>query len=82
MTDPQPITKLYKESEAARFLGVQVSTLQAWRTRNTYQLKFIKVGGLVRYRQKDIDEFVERQARIGPGKGSGRKTRKKKAIRS
>ena len=44
--------------EAANYLGLQSSTLEAWRCRGDGPT-FIKLGRLVKYRQTDLDAFVE-----------------------
>ena len=45
--------------EAARFLGLQPSTLDAWASRGTVKLPFAKLGGAVRYRQSDLEKFIK-----------------------
>ena len=44
--------------EAADYLGVQRSTLEAWRCRGGGP-NFVKLGRLVKYRQTDLDNFIE-----------------------
>ena len=70
MTEPEPISKLLNQKEAAAFLGCTESTLQSWRSgdRYRYRLKFIRVGRLIRYRLSDLEEFVERRSDGGPKK--------------
>ena len=60
-TRPQLLT----EKEAAAYLGIEPQTLCAWRTTQRYNLRFIKVGRLVRYKAKDVAEFIERQTIAG-----------------
>lgn len=55
--------KLLKPTEVAERLGVKLSTLEAWRARGTGPyLPFVKLGegrgGLVRYRDTDVDRVV------------------------
>jgi excisionase family DNA binding protein len=45
--------------EAARFLGLQPSTLDAWAARRTVNLPFSKLGGAVRYRKSDLEKFIK-----------------------
>ena len=54
-TRPQLLT----EKEAAAYLGVEPQTLCSWRTTQRYNLRFIKVGRLVRYRPEDVEAFQE-----------------------
>lgn len=49
---------LLNTPEAAAYLGVKPATLEIWRATRRYALKYIKVGGLVKYRQEDLDEFL------------------------
>ena len=53
---------LLTELEAARFLNIQVKTVQAWRYRGGGP-KFIKLGRCVRYRRPDLEAFVSKQVR-------------------
>ncbi len=52
---------LHTPAETAEYLGVQSQTLAVWRMSGKYGLPFVKVGRLVRYRQSDIERFVERR---------------------
>ena len=51
-------TKLLTEAEAADYLSVEPQTLCAWRCTRRYNLRFIKVGRLVRYRPEDLEAFL------------------------
>ena len=51
--------KLLTEAEAADYLSVEPQTLCAWRSTRRYNLPFIKVGRLVRYRPEDVEAFLE-----------------------
>ncbi len=53
--------KLLSRKEAAEYLGVKISTLQNWACTKRYNLRFIKVGRLVKYRKEDLDEFLHRR---------------------
>lgn len=59
------LVALLTPSETARILGVKEDTLTVWRCTRRYNLPFIKVGRLVRYRPKDVAEFIERQTIAG-----------------
>ena len=50
--------KLLTEAEAADYLSVEPQTLCAWRCTRRYNLPFIKVGRLVRYRPEDVEAFL------------------------
>jgi len=53
---------LLNVKQAAEFLTVVPRTLQAWRDRG-YGVQYIKVGRLIRYRQSDIETWLEAQVR-------------------
>ncbi len=45
--------------QAAEFLGTTPGTLAVWRCNRRYDLPYVKVGKSVRYRQADLERFVE-----------------------
>lgn len=49
---------LRDENYLAKVLGCDVKTLQAWRTRGGGP-PFVRVGRLVRYRNEDIQKWIE-----------------------
>ena len=51
--------RLLSPDEAADFLGVQKSTLAVWRCVQRYPLPFVRIGRLIRYRQTDLEAFVQ-----------------------
>lgn len=71
--------KLLNQREAAALLGVSPGTLGVWRSTKRYPLRYVKVGGNVRYRLADIEAFVA--LRTLPGNGVEPKGRKKAAGR-
>ena len=44
--------------QAAEYLGVKPRTLDVWASTHRYNLKFIKVGRLAKYRKEDLDDFL------------------------
>ncbi len=50
---------LFDEDEAAEYLGVQPQTLSVWRSLKRYDVPYLKVGRLVRYRKTDLDKWLE-----------------------
>lgn len=52
---------LLNRKEAAKYLGLHHGTLRVWASTGRYNLPYYKVGGAVRYNQKDLDEFLIRQ---------------------
>lgn len=50
--------KLLTRVQAAEYLGIKPQTLAAWTSLNRYDLPFVKVGRLVRYRRSDLDRWL------------------------
>ena len=50
---------LVSPEQAAEFLGTTPGTLAVWRCNRRYDLPYVKVGKSVRYRQADLERFVE-----------------------
>lgn len=48
--------------QAAKVLGVSTSTLACWRSTRRYPLSWVRVGTRVRYRQADLEKFMEARA--------------------
>jgi excisionase family DNA binding protein len=44
--------------EAAEYLGCTTNTLKVWTSRR--RVPFVRVGRLVRFRKKDLDEWLEK----------------------
>lgn len=51
--------------EAAEYLGLKPHTLAVWRTTGRYSLPYVRIGGLVRYRQSALDAFIAARTRAG-----------------
>jgi|GEM_PF-268872 excisionase family DNA binding protein len=60
----EALDRLLHESEVAELLSVKVTTLRRWRWARKGPA-WIKVGGCVRYRRRDVDAFIEAN-RQGP----------------
>jgi excisionase family DNA binding protein len=61
MTLDSPQKELLTRDEAAEYLSIKPQTLAVWASNKRYTLPYIKVGSLVRYRQRDLDQFLKRQ---------------------
>lgn len=57
------LAQLLSPAEAAKILGISPDTLMVWRCTGRYNLPFVKVGGRVRYRQEDLEAFIQRRTR-------------------
>jgi excisionase family DNA binding protein len=55
--------ELLDEKQAAEHLTVSPGTLSVWRSTGRYNLPFVKVGRMVRYRLSDLDAWLEARAR-------------------
>jgi len=51
------LTLLTKE-QVSDILGISVGTLAVWRTTKRYNLPYVKTGRLIRYREVDVDNFI------------------------
>lgn len=61
---PFMTTQPLKTPEAtAQFLGVTVETLAVWRSTGRYNIPFIKVGRSIRYRQSDLEKWLDERTR-------------------
>jgi excisionase family DNA binding protein len=49
---------LMKPEQAAEYLQITSSTLAVWRSTNRKKLAYVKIGGQVRYRKCDLDQFI------------------------
>lgn len=61
------LSKLITPEQVSEQLGVTVGTLQLWRCTGRYNLPYVKAGRLVRYRQSDIDDFIDRRVQEHTG---------------
>jgi excisionase family DNA binding protein len=52
---------LLSEDQAAELLGVKPQTLSLWRSAGRYDLPFVRVGRLIRYRLADLEAWLERR---------------------
>jgi len=59
--DPKKPPVQVDDKQAAQAVGVKVNTLAVWRSTGRYDLPFLKVGRLVRYRVSDLAEFLARR---------------------
>jgi excisionase family DNA binding protein len=56
---------LTEDEAAARMTLKNPRTLSVWRATKRYRLPYIRIGRLIRYRQSDVDKFMESR-RIDP----------------
>lgn len=52
------LSELISSDEAAEYLGITRKTMEVWRSTKRYNIPYIKVGRLVRYRKSDLEAFL------------------------
>lgn len=54
-------SELLTREQAAEYLGITSRTLAVWACVKRYNLPYVKVGRLVKYRLADLDAFIARR---------------------
>jgi excisionase family DNA binding protein len=57
---PERSTRLLTTEEAAALLGAKPQTLSIWRCTRVRNIPFVKIGRLVRYRERDLIAWLEK----------------------
>jgi len=52
------VTPLLLPSEAAEMLRTSTAVLANWRNTKAVDIKYIKIGGAVRYKLEDIEAYI------------------------
>lgn len=52
-------SKYLTPKELSKYLEISTQTLAIWRTNKTYPLPYIKVGGRVRYKIEDVQNWLD-----------------------
>ena len=55
--------KFLTPAETAKLLGKTPQTLASWRCNKRYELPYVKLGGNIRYDEKDVLAFIEQSRR-------------------
>ncbi len=77
MVTVAPSSDLLTRQQAAAYLGVNARTLANWSCTGRYSLPVVKIGRLAKYRQKDLDRFIEERT-VGGEPEATTRTRKKR----
>lgn len=56
---PANLDRMMTTPEVAEMLGLSEQTLHDWRCTGRVKLPFVKLGGAVRYRRRDVLEFLD-----------------------
>lgn len=64
------LPKLLTPATAAAAIGVCTATLSIWRCTKRYDLPYVRCGRLIRYKEKDVADFIERR-RVTPKPAKG-----------
>ena len=57
--------ELMTTQEVADYLRIKKQTLEAWRSKNINNIPYIKIATSVRYRRRDLEEWVQKQLNKG-----------------
>ena len=58
---PASYPHMMSTEQAAEYLGLNAGTLRVWRSRGRYpDLRFVKVGRMIRYRRDDLDKWIRK----------------------
>lgn len=69
----QETEQLLTRTQAAKILGLKPTTLAKWHAQGTHGLPFVKCGGSIRYRQSDLEQWInERADTTGSATGKAR----------
>jgi len=61
---------LLTRRQAAEYLGLKENTLAVWATNKRYNLKFYKVGRLIKYKLEDLEIFLSQNSNKNGGKNA------------
>lgn len=53
------MTELLTPKDVSEILRVSVATLANWRSTKRYDLPYIKLGKVIRYRIEDVQDFID-----------------------
>lgn len=59
MDERRNMEKLLTQQEVAELLQINPETLNVWRATGRYNLRYFKIGRLVRYKLSDVLDFID-----------------------
>jgi hypothetical protein len=69
------------EQEAAKFIGVTVHALRAWRWRKQDGPTYLKLGACVRYLRRDLEAHIESHRVVNSARTSATQRRHRRRAR-
>lgn len=57
-------SNLLTRRQAAAYLGLQEQTLAIWACNKRYNLPFVKIGSLAKYKLDDLDRFIQENLNV------------------
>jgi hypothetical protein len=58
---------LLTEKQTAELLQIKPNTLAVWRLHARYPLPFIRIGRTIRYRSRDVEQFLQQRQIVVEG---------------
>lgn len=55
---------LLSTEDAAIYLGISSRTLETWRCKQRYDIPYVKIGSVVRYKISDLDDYIRKNTII------------------
>ena len=62
-----PSTRVLLTGEVSALLNIRPQTLAIWWCKRRYDLPFIKVGRLIRYRAADVEQWPQGRSSVSRG---------------
>ena len=55
---------LLSTEDAAIYLGISARTLETWRCKQRYDIPYVRIGSVVRYKISDLDDYISKNTII------------------
>ena len=55
---------LLSTEDAAIYLGISARTLETWRCKQKYNIPYVRIGSVVRYKISDLDNYIHKNTII------------------
>lgn len=54
------VPTLLSTEDAAIYLGISPRTLETWRCKQRYDIPYVRIGSVVRYKISDLDNYISK----------------------